>query len=151
MNKEKSGSKKTLIFFALVILFLISWGTYYFFESYKDKSNESEANKAAYNAMYLKYKQESTYSDSLYRINMKFDKYRHAAESQAFRDSVSRRMEYKVGDFAFLKTDSTRVIVTDIIIGGGLYDYYFRYKVMDRTGSEKEVKPELLFNNKTIK
>lgn len=147
-NKEKFIHKALLIFFAVLFLFMISWGFYYGFESYKEKSKESEDNKAAYNAMFLKYQQESTYSDSLYKVNMRFDKYRHAAESQAFRDSVSRRLEYKPGDFAFKKTDSSRVIVTDIVIGGGLYNYYFRYRVMDKTGNEQEIIPELLFSRK---
>ncbi|MBA3972377.1 MAG: hypothetical protein H0X46_09600 [Bacteroidetes bacterium] len=145
-SSEKSNNKRTLIFFAVLLIFMISWGIYYFFESYKEKSKESEANKAAVIAMQLKFQKESVYSDSLYRINMRFNKYRHAAESQAFRDSISRRMEYKPGDYAFTKTDSARVIITDIIIGGGLYDYYFRYRIMDRSGAEKEIKPELLFN-----
>lgn len=148
-GNEKPKNKRTLIFFGVLLIFMISWGLYYFLESYKEKSKESEDNKAAYNAMYLKYKQESTFSDSLYRINMSFDKYRHAAESQAFRDSVSRRMEFKPGDTAFKKTDSTRVIVTDIIVGGGLYEYYFRYRITNRLGVEEEIKPELLYNNKT--
>lgn len=147
-KREKFVSKTILVFFAILIIFMISWGFYYLFESYKEKTKESEDNKAAYNAMLLKYQLESTYSDSLCKVNMRFNKYRHAAESQAFRDSVSRRMDFKPGDFAYKKTDSTRVIVTDIIIGGGLFDYYFRYRVMDKTGNEQEIIPELLFSKK---
>jgi len=60
-------------------------------------------------------------------------------------------MEYKPGDFAFRKSDSSKVVVTDILIGGGLYDYYFRYRIMDKTGVEQEIKPELLFSKKKLK
>ena len=52
-------------------------------------------------------------------------------------------------DIAFKKTDSAKVIVTDIIVGGGLYEYYFRYRITNRAGVEEEIKPELLFSNKT--
>lgn len=147
-KEKKPVSKAVWIFFALLIVFLISWGFYYGFESYKEKSKESEENKAAYNAMVLKYQRESIYSDSLYRANMLYDKYRHAAESQAFRDSLSRRMQFKPGDIAYRKTDSVKVLVTDVLVGGGLYDYYFRYRITDKTGVEYEVKPELLFSKK---
>jgi hypothetical protein len=148
-TKEKSSNKKTIIFFVVLILLLVSWGFYHGFESYKEKSKESEANKAAYTALFLKYQQASIYSDSLYNVNMRFNKYRHAGEAQALRDSVSRRMEFKPGDVAFKKTDSSRVIVTDIIIGGGLYDYYFSYRITDNKGLQQEIKPELLFTTKT--
>ncbi len=146
-KKERSFGK---IILQLIAICMISWGFYYGFESYKEKSKESEGNKAAYNAMFLKYQKESSYSDSLYRTNMRFNKYRHAAESQAFRDSVARRMEYKPGDIALRKSDSARVVVTDILVGGGLYDYYFRYRVMDKKGTEQEIKPELLFSKKKL-
>ncbi len=147
-KKEKSVGKTILLFFAVC---MISWGFYYGFESYKEKCKESEDNKAAYNTMFLKYQKESTYSDSLFKTNMSYNKYRHAAESEAFRDSVSRRMEYKPGDFAYRKSDSSKVVVTDILIGGGLYDYYFRYRIMDKTGTELEIKPELLFSKRKLK
>lgn len=153
MDQEKPKKEKSLGKFILTVfaICMISWGFYYAFESYKEKSKESEDNKAAYNAMFLKYQKESTYSDSLCKTNMMFNKYRHAAESQAFRDSVSRKMDFKPGDFAYKKADSSKVVVTDILIGGGLFDYYFRYRIMDKTGMEQEIKPELLFSKKKLK
>lgn len=144
-ENPKKGRSVSKIILQFVALIMICWGFYYAFESYKEKSKENVDNIKAYNAMYLKYKTESTYSDSLCQVNLRYNKYRHAAESQAFRDSVSRKMDYKPGDVVYKKTDSSRVIVTDIIIGGGIYDYYFRYRIIDRAGTENEIKPELLF------
>ncbi len=145
--KEKTGGI-IRFFFAILVVFIISWGFYYVFESYKEKSKESEDSKAAYNTLFLKYKQGAYYSDSLFQVNARFNKYRHAAEAQGFRDSVSRRMDFKPGDFAYKKSDSSKVVVTDILVGGGLYDYYFRYRIIDKKGSEQEIKPELLFSKK---
>ncbi len=150
-KKEKSGGKTMHVFVTVLVVFMISWGFYYGFNAYKEKCRESEENKKAYNDMFLKFQQGAAYSDSLYKVNMRFNKYRHAAESQAYRDSVSRGMDYKPGDFAYKKSDSSKVVVSDIIVGGGLYNYYFRYRIIDKSGAEQEIKPELLFSRKQSK
>jgi hypothetical protein len=112
----------------------------------KEKDAESDKNKSDYVSMLLKYQNASRYSDSLYKVNMRFDKYRHSAEWQAFRDSISRRLTFEVGDYAFKKLDQSKVLITDVVVGGGLYDYYFRYRIQDSSGVETEIKPELLYS-----
>lgn len=145
-NTKKDKLKLYLIIsFAFGLLLLIGFGFYAGYNVYKEKDAESTKNKEDFNLMSARYQNESRYSDSLYRVNMRFDKYRHAAESQAFRDSVMRRMFFEPGDFAYRKIDSAKVLITDKIVGGGDFDYYFRYKIMDSLGRESEIKPELLY------
>lgn len=44
-----------------------------------------------------------------------------------------------------MKNDSARVIVEDVLIGGGKYDYYVKFRVLFKDNTTKEVKPELIY------
>jgi len=146
--KPNKNKFRLVVLSIIGLLIILGYSMFLGISSYKEKDAESTKNKADYMSMLLKYQHESRYSDSLFRVNMRFDKYRYAAESQAYRDSVSRRLEYNPGDFAYKKLDSSKVLIIETIIGGGTYDYYFRYRIMDSTGKESEIKPELLFDKK---
>jgi len=83
--------------------------------------------------------------DSLFEINAFLSKYRALTVAMTYRDNVRMPLKYNVGSEVILKRDSSKVIVTDIIVGGGKYEYYIKYKVMLRNGKEEEVVPELLY------
>jgi predicted nuclease with TOPRIM domain len=57
------------------------------------------------------------------------------------RDKVGSTLDLKPGDMATMKTDSSKVIVTDIIVGGNQFTYYVHYLVRNSKGEAKEVTP----------
>jgi hypothetical protein len=57
------------------------------------------------------------------------------------RDKVGEAIDLKPGDMATMKTDSSKVIVTDIVVGGNQFTYYLHYLVRTTKGESKEVSP----------
>lgn len=57
------------------------------------------------------------------------------------RDQVGGALELNPVDMALLKTDSSRVVVIDIKVGGNDLSYYLNYKVKTSKGELREVSP----------
>jgi len=129
---------------AIVCFFVVFFSLGYLAYHFSQKADE---NRKLYESESQHNSKAIQFGDSLYRINARFEKYRYAGESQSYRDSVSRRLEFIPGDYAYRKVDSIKVLVTDVIIGGGKFDYYFRYRTVDKNGKEEEIKPELLIKS----
>lgn len=98
------------------------------------------------------YKQDSarlrrtTYmKDSIAVVANYLSKYWALADALYERDSVRVHLKYKVGDVVRVKWDSSKAVVTDIIIGGSKYEYYVKYRLKFRDKSVEEVLPELLY------
>jgi hypothetical protein len=83
--------------------------------------------------------------DSLKLINDFLARYRTLTVAMTYRDSVRSSLKYKIGDVVRLKRDSARVIISDIVVGGGKYEYYIKYKIMLKNGQEEEVAQEMLY------
>jgi len=83
--------------------------------------------------------------DSLFRINAFLSKYRILTEAMTYRDSVTNPLKYKIGDVVTLKIDSSRAVISDIIIGGSKYSYYIKYKILLKDKSTEEIVPELVY------
>lgn len=83
--------------------------------------------------------------DSLIRINAMLSTYKTLTASMIYRDEVLGELKHKVGDMVYLKNDSSKVVVEDVIIGGSNHSYYVKYKVILKNGSEKEIMPELIY------
>lgn len=83
--------------------------------------------------------------DSLALINILLSKYRVLTDAMKYRDSVRLQMEYTVGDEVRLKKDSSRAIISDIVIGGSKHEYYIKYKILLKNGDEEIILPELLY------
>ena len=137
--------RNLMIFTSVVLLGVLGWAFFDILNSYKKQLTETEKIKAQFQEASEKLKNEARRTDSLNRLFVQFNKYRHAVELQAYRDSVYRYLEFKPGEVAWKKIDSSVVTISDVYFGGGLYDYYFRYRVVDNSGKELEVKPEILF------
>lgn len=73
--------------------------------------------------------------------------YKNLTEAMSVRD-IALKALYKVGDIAYTKNDSSRVIITDRIIGGGMYNYYIKYKILYSDSRTDEVVPELIYKKK---
>lgn len=83
--------------------------------------------------------------DSLFRVAYHLEKYRGLVEAGYTRDSSRIAIPHYVGDVVVLKVDSSRVVITDIIVGGGQFEYYVRYRVQHKDRSLEEVAPEMIF------
>lgn len=84
-------------------------------------------------------------SDSLAREASLFSQYRSLGLAMTHRDEASRLLPYKIGQTVYRKTDSSRVVISDVIIGGSTNEYYMRYKITDKENHVTEIIPELLF------
>jgi hypothetical protein len=139
--------KKTVI---LIILFiLVIAGMSYWVFSLNKKVEEkttkiSELENASLTAD-SRYNSLLYTKDSLALINELLSKYRTLTDAMKYRDSVRQGMQYSVGDQVMLKKDSSRAIVSDIVIGGSKYEYYIKYKILLKDGEEEIILPELLY------
>jgi hypothetical protein len=67
--------------------------------------------------------------------------HRSLVHNARLRDRVSEGLTFKPGDIALLKQDSSRVVITDIIVGGNAFTYYVNYLVRTSKGENKQVSP----------
>ena len=82
-------------------------------------------------------------ADSLSKQVILLSKYKSLSISMAYRDDATKDLRFKVGDVVRYKIDSSRAIITDVIIGGAEYNYYIHYKIASKD-KEFEVIPELV-------
>ena len=83
--------------------------------------------------------------DSLLEEVRQLSFYKALSKAMIHRDEATVLLPHKVGDFAYMKRDSSRVIISDIISGGSKYQYYIKYKVLHKDNTTEEVLPELIY------
>jgi hypothetical protein len=83
--------------------------------------------------------------DSLTREVISLSVYKALTKAMVHRDEATILLKYKVGDFVYMKRDSSKVVISDILIGGAKYEYYVKYKVLYKDKSTEEVIPELIY------
>lgn len=83
--------------------------------------------------------------DSLQREVNALSIYRSLTKAMVHRDEATSLLKYKVGDFVYMKRDSAKVVISDIVIGGSKYEYYVRYRVLHKDKTEEDVIPELIY------
>ncbi len=139
--------KKKIILIVIFSVVIIGMGIaiYLLNKKVDQKTEQIIAMKKASENANTKYKKMIHSKDSLMRINAFLAKYRTLTVAMTYRDSVRLSMKYDIGEVVHLKRDSSRVIISDIIVGGGKHEYYIKYKVMFKNGQEEEVFPELLY------
>jgi hypothetical protein len=84
-------------------------------------------------------------ADSLFKEASMFAKYRTLDLAMTHRDAAGALLKFEIGEAAYLKSDSSRVIVSDIVIGGSSNMYYIRYRITNKNNLTEEIIPELLF------
>jgi len=83
--------------------------------------------------------------DSLVYINRELSKFKSLTMAMVHREDATKDLKYQVGDIVYLKQDSSRVVVEDILIGGGKYNYFIKYRVLFKDDARKEVTPEMIY------
>ena len=61
------------------------------------------------------------------------------------RDEAINQLKHKVGELVYMKNDSSKVVIEDVLIGGSKYNYYVKYKVLYKDNTTREIVPELIY------
>lgn len=73
-----------------------------------------------------------------------FDSHAVMVSRMEARDAAGDTLVRRIGGPVWLKRDSARCILVDVVSGGGRFDYYVRCTAMRRDGSRLDVAPEEL-------
>ncbi len=140
-TQNKISNKKFI--WATILISLFVYGVMGFL-IYKNAVDSKEVNGKLLNEQSLN--STCTYKrDSLSKEVKSLSIYKSLTKAMVHRDEASALLVYKVGDFVYMKRDSARVVVSDIIIGGSKFEYYIKYKVLHKDNSTEEVIPELIY------
>jgi azurin len=82
--------------------------------------------------------------DSLQYINGELSKYQNLTLAMVHKNEALEGLKV-VGDIVYMKSDSSRVVIEDVVIGGGKYNYYIKYRVIFKDDKVKEVSPEMIY------
>lgn len=83
--------------------------------------------------------------DSLNKANGELSKYKTLTQAMIHRDEATSQLKHNIGDMVYLKNDSSRVVIEDVLIGGGKYNYYVKYRVLLKDNTTREIVPELIY------
>ena len=67
--------------------------------------------------------------------------YKPLVQASKFRDDVGANFNFHPGDCVRLKSDSSLVVLTDILIGGNRYNYFIKFIAKNNKGSLVELTP----------
>jgi len=67
--------------------------------------------------------------------------YKSLVQSTKFRDQIGLNFDFKPGDRVRLKSDSSIVVLTDLLVGGNKYNYFIKFIVKNNKGAVVEVSP----------
>ena len=139
--------KKKVILIILFSLLVIAMGVTIYMQNSEvnKKKSEIDALQNASRNANTRYNRLLNTNDSLSLINSFLAKYRVLTEAMTYRDSMKLLLRYNVGDIVYLKRDSSRAVISDVVMGGGKHEYYIKYKIIFRSGKEEEVVQELLY------
>lgn len=139
---QKHQRSWKFIFMMLLLVAMAVSGYVYTVLNYSKSLSDTQAKL-------LKEQQENstcTYKrDSLFKEVQQLSIYKALTKAMVHRDEATVLLSHQVGDFVYLKRDSARAVISDIIIGGSKYEYYIKYKVLYKDNSTEEVIPELIY------
>ena len=67
--------------------------------------------------------------------------YKPLVQASKFRDDVGANFNFHPGDRVRLKSDSSVVVLTDILIGGNRYNYFIKFIAKNNKGNVVELSP----------
>jgi hypothetical protein len=83
--------------------------------------------------------------DSLIREVKTLSIYQSLTKAMVHRDQATKLLKYKVGDQVYTKRDSSKVVISDVVIGGSQFEYYIKYRVLYKDNTTEELLPELVY------
>lgn len=133
------------IILIIVLLGVIGLLTYFNVTADKRHKEQIEKVQLQYQMEIAKLTKANRTIDSLFTVANHLTKYRALVEAGYTRDSSRIMIPHAIGDIVKLKVDSSNVVIVDIIVGGGMFEYYVKYKVMNSKREVEEISPELIF------
>jgi len=79
--------------------------------------------------------------DSLQRNLDYLWQYKPLVQATKFRDQIGNNFNFHPGDRVRLKSDSSLVVITDILVGGNQYNYFIKFIVKNNKGNTIELSP----------
>lgn len=146
VDKSKRNKKWIILLTSIILItiFIIYWQNKSIKEDEKGiselKENINQLNLQIKSIKRKKYEVEIN-RDSLQRNLDYLWQYKTLVQSTKFRDQISSNFNFEPGDRVRLKTDSSAVIVTDILVGGNRYNYFVKFVVKNKKGEVLEVSP----------
>jgi len=83
--------------------------------------------------------------DSLIMINKFLSQYKVLTQAMTYRDNVRQPLKYSIGQSVYLRRDSSKAVVSDIVVGGGKHEYYIKYVVVFPDKTEESIVPDMLY------
>jgi hypothetical protein len=68
-------------------------------------------------------------------------KYKTLVNTANLRDQIGADLPFTAGERVRMKSDSSIVVVTDLIVGGNTYNYFIKYVVKNKKGLDVDVSP----------
>lgn len=145
-QKDKKSSSKTWRIIGIILLIALIGLLIYFNMTANQRHQKAMAEmQQKYQLEITRLTQANKTIDSLSIIANHLGKYRGLVEAGYTRDSSRIMIPHKIGDVVKLKVDNSNVVITDIIVGGGMFEYYVRYRVMNVNRKIEEIAPEMVF------
>jgi hypothetical protein len=131
---------------AAVLLTCIIVGTWSYFDYQRDYdvAREKQETESKLQKELLLNSSCNHHVDSLNYINGELSKFQTLTLSMVHKKEATKGLR-SVGDIAYMKNDSSRVVVEDVLIGGGKYNYYVKYRVIFKNDTVKEISPEMIY------
>lgn len=137
---------KLLIWLSSITICII-FGMFFWFDYQEDKAMQEkhEKTEAALQHELLLNSSCNHHVDSLVYINGELSKFQSLTMAMVHRNDATSELKYGVGDIVYMKSDSSRVVIEDVLIGGGKYNYFIKYKVLYQDKTREEVTPEMIY------
>ena len=134
---------KTVI--TIVVVVALSATIFFLARSIKSKNSELAALQEKVSNIEKLYSNAAFKGDSLYALNSVLSTYKSLTFAMLYRDSIRKALRYNIGDIVQLKSDSSRAVIKDILIGGGKFEHYMKYLVVRKDNSTEVLSPELIY------
>lgn len=138
---------RTLIYTIIAAVTICVMFSVYLFMDYNHDKEIDQENRKTETALQKELLLNSScnhHVDSLQYINGELSKYQNLTLAMVHKKEAIEGMK-SVGDIVYMKSDSSRVVIEDIVIGGGKYSYYIKYRVIYNDDKTKEVSPEMIY------
>lgn len=142
--EQQSAKRKRIWSWIIVVLLFIGFQ----FISYLLISNKDRDLVNAQKQLLLEQQKNSTCvfkRDSLIREVKTLSIYQSLTKAMVHRDQATKLLKYKVGDLVYTKRDSSKVVISDVVIGGSQFEYYIKYRVLYKDNTTEELLPELVY------
>ena len=134
---------KTIITIGIIVAVAVT--IFFLARSIKTKNVELAELKAKVSEMERLYSSAAFKGDSLHALNIVLSKYKTLTYAMLYRDSIRKSLKYTIGDIVQLKSDSSKAVIQDILIGGGKFEHYMKYQVVRKDKTTELVSPELVY------